>query len=73
MDTEERITILEKENEKNVALINYLQGYIKGIEERVFRLEKKLIIFRKFLRQLYHSIWVFQKFRKEEFYHFIFC
>ncbi|WP_263595948.1 hypothetical protein [Streptococcus anginosus] len=40
MDTEERIAILEKENEKNVALINYLQGYIKGIEERVFRLEK---------------------------------
>lgn len=40
MDTEERITILEKENEKNVALINYLQGYIKWIEERVFRLEK---------------------------------
>ncbi len=40
MNTEERIEFLENENEKNVALINYLKGYIKGIEERVCRLEK---------------------------------
>lgn len=40
MNTEERIEFLENENEKNVALINYLKDYINGIEERVCRLEK---------------------------------
>lgn len=40
MNVEDRIAFLEKENEKNVALINYLKGYIKGIEERVSRLER---------------------------------
>ena len=31
---------LKKEIEKNVAMVNYLKGYIKGLEERIVRLEQ---------------------------------
>lgn len=31
---------LKEEIEKNVAMVNYLKGYIKGLEERIVRLEQ---------------------------------
>lgn len=31
---------LKEEIEKNVAMVNYLKGYIKGLEERIARLEQ---------------------------------
>ena len=31
---------LKEEVEKNVAMVNYLKGYIKGLEERIVRLEQ---------------------------------
>lgn len=31
---------LKKEIEKNAAMVNYLKGYIKGLEERLVRLEQ---------------------------------
>lgn len=40
MTVEERVYKLEQEQEKNVASLSFLQGYIKGLEERINRLEK---------------------------------
>lgn len=40
MDTKEVISKLEKNQEKNIAEINYLRGYVKGLEERIRRLEQ---------------------------------
>lgn len=31
---------LKEEVKKNVAMVNYLKGYIKGLEERLVRLEQ---------------------------------
>ncbi|HFU4055365.1 TPA: hypothetical protein ACGO6G_001422 [Streptococcus suis] len=40
MNHEERIENLEQIIKENVASISFLRGYIKGIEERLNRLEK---------------------------------
>ena len=40
MDTKEVVSKLEKNQEKNIAEINYLRGYVKGLEERIRRLEQ---------------------------------
>ena len=40
MNHEERIEKLEQIIKENVASISFLRGYIKGLEERLNRLEK---------------------------------
>ena len=40
MDAKEAISKLEKNQEKNIAEISYLRGYVKGLEERIRRLEQ---------------------------------
>lgn len=44
MDTKEAVSKLEKNQEKNqeknIAEISYLRGYVKGLEERIKRLEQ---------------------------------
>lgn len=40
MNYEEKIKELEQIEKENAASISFLRGYIKGLEERVNRLEK---------------------------------
>ena len=40
MDTKEVVLKLEKKQEKNIAEISYLRGYVTGLEERIRRLEQ---------------------------------
>lgn len=37
---ENEIEKLKKEQEKNIVELSYLKGYVKGLEERINRLEQ---------------------------------
>ena len=46
---------LKEEIEKNVAMVNYLKGYIKGLEERLVRLEQANQYYQEKIRQGIYS------------------
>ena len=41
MNYDELISDLKKANEKNIAEINFLKGYIRGLEVRITHLESQ--------------------------------